>query len=1340
MKKLLLMCGALLAGVYLYAQNTTWILAPNYYDVTTNSLIPLPHGPNSGFDYSGEVATTAQNAWVDTDGKLLFFIVDDKIFDREGYLIQDQMKHQNYDLKGTCEIAIVPDPGNCQRYYIFTAGKKNYSVSPGDKIPFYCILDLSLTNMFYPDRFGDLVVFPSAYKFENIADMVTNFNYNDPKGGGVFFAVSELRSDLSRFVFVSSNFGIYRFKLDEYGFFYDNSFLSFPSAEVDPLLRGEMELVNLPSGGYRIAAPFYFHQFPSGGGHGGSSILRYAIYTARLDNNGDVIPPEIYIPYHFPTTGNRPYIHGLEFSPDGNILYIAHNVSSTHTNAIDFVDYSNITAGAQPLSIPSAGDFESSQIEMGIDGDLYFATGNRLAKLTDPNNPNASNWVDNVTTMTYAPNYEGSPSPSHLLKSYVLPDQIDGGSYTNHIEETLECCKFYSNYEIDNYTIVNSGTWNGVSNPISPGSSIIYIRKELRVPAGKNLNIRNMTLKFAPGARLVIESGTGTAQGGKLYLMNDVLLTVDERCSSNEMWLGVEVWGNSTNVQGTVVNSTQGVLRMYSNSRVEHAVIGVLASKRNESSGVPIPHSSYDNNRNGGVVVVSGSTFFNCHRGIVFQTYNVGTNNLSSVNSSDFIWDGLLKNTSLKPQAHITLSNCTDIGIGASNFYQLTPHLYSDPVDRGGGIAVINSSFRVLSSCNVLMPIGHDCPDANNVPSKFENLYIGIMVLNLNVNSKPFTVLRNEFTNCLSGVSSIGAKNQDISRNKFYIPESNTIQTWGIYVASGTGYRIAENYLRGYDNTSIALQDARTYGIIIDNSGEQHNEVYKNTFEELYVGTQAQGNNAKVFVPGSNDNGGGLRYHCNEFKHPIHLADIGVNGRIDYEHGRIGGLGINEARNENTARNKFSMSGENQLLYPDHDIMLHPSSQQLVYVHLSDISHTPDNYTNSPPTAVYPYVQNWGGTLLSSDGATCPTKFPPVVRGTFFIKEINLLDSLQSMIDAGKTNRLLDLIANQSNESTTFNELINASPYLSDGVLESYIHSASSNEHLKNVLIANSQLSDHIWNVLRESNRSEQLQRDLQLYQNKVSAQKELINKIKTANEKLNGKQRDFISAIMADTSITATSDSLVKYLELCRGIDFKQSLLAQYSNRQEQVKFDQLLNELSKELSSELIELYKVNYRRDNFISMDESVKQNMSLVPDIKHIINSKTDNYIIKAIEAMNILHERSTAFDVLPLSSAKQNDIKTITREEPSGNRKKERTADIKLSPNPSDGIVHIRFSELESDLVTVELVDLTGKHVFNDQFSKTTHEKIDLSHLKKGVYIVNVIVNGIHTQPQLLVLE
>lgn len=1346
-KKIALLCISMTLFVLSHAQNPAWIMAPNY--VLNGNLLPLPTTvspwyapPVSPLDYyTGLPAEFGASGISNLDGNLKFFVVDGMIYDGNGTFIEYAWSIYNppiYDVAindttyiqkvngNGSDLVIVPHPVDCEKFYLFASieliGDRQYSQ------PFFALFDYSIKEVVRRGYwYGNTSDLPSWN--QPFYNMYTNIN--DPSIGGIAwglmveggqtsYAVSEVFPDGSRYIFGGLGSALVIAKITAEGILQYHKRYMLPAPGLyDRLNRSETEIF-VDHTNERIVVATARYSSLSGIG----SATAVQMFELSMDMMTPYTPP-IIIPL---INANQQIAHfgGMEFSPNGRYLYFSNATNSANPSKVYY--YDRELDVVNPLGISNAYPIERGNIETGVDGNLYFASPNGLYRLTDPNNPNPSNFSTTpVISSTITGNYltTNQSIQTESLLAYNLPNQIDKQDYSSFFTQNMTCCIDNRTYQISKYSADNS-TWNGGSNPIAPGISTVYIKDELRIPAGKTVTIQNMILKFAPGARLIIENGVGTGQGGKLRIMNNTVLTIDDRCSFEEMWLGVEVWGNTTAAQGNYSNSTQGVFRMYGNSRIEHAYVGLLASKRNESNDEPLLNS-YNTSHNGAIVIVENSTFYNCHISALFQPYNIGSTNASYFSSTNFIWDGALLNQTLKPTVHLGLVQCTDVRVTRSNFYQNTPDLYINKNERGVGILAFNSGFNVNSSCSTFLSIGQDCPDANVLPSHFKNLHTGVLVMN--ANNKPFSVVRNNFENCVAGISSTSAHLQNISRNQIAVHADPSLQTWGIYVSNGTGYRIEENHIG-----SMSGSPELTYGIIVDNSGTTHNKVYKNTLEKLYVGTEAQRINGKSLNQ-INDGASGLQYICNAFT-DTKLTDIGVNGRIDIEQGLAGGTTLNQARNR-TARNTFSLFGENQTVAPDHDIMLSPGTQHITYVHLSPNTHIPDNYTTNGATQVFPIQQLFGGLPVNSSEGMCPTYFVTfVLQEVLFKGKLSKIDSLHNIIDGGKKDYLLGLIASAPTTATTRIELSNFSPYLSDEVLEAYINSTASNNNVKTVLIQNSKLSGYIVDVLKYSSRPSNLLTGALL--NNFSARKTLLNTIKVEEMELSQMQQQHISGIITDTTLTNYSDNLVNSLERFRGSSFKKSLLAQYSQLQNKVKFEELFSNISPEISTDLADFYAIRYQIDRYTSLWDAAEQDSSLSLQLMNIYLNSND---YEARESANIylqmLNNQLPEFEILSLfGSSGMIAKKSVYNQESDDNVLKT----IKLYPNPSEGVVYFDLTDMIGETINIRLLDITGKEVFSKDFSNSNGESVDLSHIKKGTYITHVTIDEQSTKAQLLILE
>ena len=184
-----------------YSQNPLWIIGNQFQDWPNGYNDDLPTGPNSFLHYQGQSAQYASNAYHNpVTGELLFFVVDHKIYDHDGHLIDWIMGSGASFCNGRSEIGIVADPGNCTAYYIFTVcdAAGPFQI---EEYPVHAKLDFSLDNIYDPSRKGALV-YPqpggpsTVYAINPGLCIHTEFMPNSK------FAISPKRRDNSHLVLV----------------------------------------------------------------------------------------------------------------------------------------------------------------------------------------------------------------------------------------------------------------------------------------------------------------------------------------------------------------------------------------------------------------------------------------------------------------------------------------------------------------------------------------------------------------------------------------------------------------------------------------------------------------------------------------------------------------------------------------------------------------------------------------------------------------------------------------------------------------------------------------------------------------------------------------------------------------------------------------------------------------------------------------------------------------------------------------------------------------------------------------------------------------------------------
>ncbi|MFN3341370.1 MAG: hypothetical protein ACK40M_01660 [Flavobacteriales bacterium] len=112
--------GMLMVSSSAQIQNGLWSLPPGNWNQINLTYTSLPTGPDPTLDYAGQPSQYCHNAVHDASGNLLFFVHDGVIYDKDGVFV-DFIYDFAGPVYGGAEVSIVPDPGNCNKYYIFTS-------------------------------------------------------------------------------------------------------------------------------------------------------------------------------------------------------------------------------------------------------------------------------------------------------------------------------------------------------------------------------------------------------------------------------------------------------------------------------------------------------------------------------------------------------------------------------------------------------------------------------------------------------------------------------------------------------------------------------------------------------------------------------------------------------------------------------------------------------------------------------------------------------------------------------------------------------------------------------------------------------------------------------------------------------------------------------------------------------------------------------------------------------------------------------------------------------------------------------------------------------------------
>ena len=1349
----------LLGSKISFGQNPLWLLDNRYINIAGIQNLPkpttnygLPGSTNSGtatapnpYDgYDGQKPKFVGNIQPKPDGTIDFFIMDGVIYDKNGYYI-DVLMSDGLIASGTSEIMIVPFPGQCNKYFIFSSIVSLLppeNLEPGlKKRPHIYILDMNKNNINISPSLGlnlkgalvDIngveLSSQSALSIENIVSNnpnVPDFTpLNDPnvpvepgqpgdiiinKLSNVHFAAGPLQTDNTRLFFVTNFSGVYTFRISSLGIISCINYFPFQYYNwYQSDCRNELEVVKVGEN-YRVATAYSTTAVNSQGG-----VASQFLVNALLDPNGNLIGNPKFLPILKQNINGQlesSYFKGIEFSADGRYLFCTHS-NPTGNGSLKYFDFWNFGM-TDFATISTSIDCSKSMIERNSNNDIIIAHSGGLSKFNANGFPPFT--VSNLLTTSILPNYEGNSSPN-ALGLYMLPDQIDGTNYSLSYTQDPVCCALNDSYNKLSFTATASATWTVSNNPIQTGASILTIRDELRIPAGVNITISGLTFRFGPNAKVIIENG-GTLNGGRLTLTNGSKFTRSINCET-KTWQGVEVWGQTHLVQNTITSTKQGVLIVQGNSTIEYAMIGALASRRTSAF-------TFNDAFNGGIIQVNGGNLLNNQRGVWMRKYNSpsGLNNISFFTKANFEWNNSFNSTMLLVQELLRLEEVTGIIIRGSVFQNAISLATNSNFKKGRGILSMTSHFIVREFCNNLQILGQPCTNATK--SAFTDLDYAIRATSSNY-TKSFWVYNSTFTNNRYGIHGTGITDPKITLNNFLIREDNLAQSAGVALYSSTGYTIEGNNFEEFNNTAIANGLGQSYGVVINNSGTSDNEVYRNTFSKLKVGGLSEGVNGETFIAGnSNYDTKGLRWYCNTFNAPIYQTDLGINGVIAYHQGYPTNTSEENAR-KNAARNKFSLSGESNISYPAHDIWSTPISQQIYYTNIADLPHIPDNISQGVST----YTASYLGNLVYGNSLMCPSRISHDISfANLKMAAIKTeLVAKTSQLEEGSNPSLIEQMQTMNDETMNevYNELFAKSPYLSDELLREVLYSGFDSQLKFELLMANTPLNQKMLDELASSDLENLYVQTIIENSNGESPVDQLMKSIGRLESEYKALNDRTVQEYLFDEE-ALDLEQLKAYLETVDDEDSKKMYYDILMSKNETEEIENLKSETVFSNNDDFIKLQDVKQELYFDKNDEETLVEDERMYNALTSLKESEIENEIPKKAQA--ILEKVEGLYDIpdfeplfAPLYRSANADNAMMSVDSP--------TSQFQVYPNPANENLVVVMNDYIGINLQFEIVDIRGTKVLSQSNESNALEfNLDVANLTSGIYILKVIDNSV----------
>lgn len=1134
------------------------------------------------------------------------------------------------------------------------------------------------------------------------------------------FAVCKSRPDKSRFIYVltpvrvgnAAKTRLYKHTINANGTISSPAFSGFLAEFDGKLETSEMDLSH--DGQYLAFARSNQQFFPTGTD---LVVIRLNTTTGNLFTTS---PPSVSV-YNLPdaTTsggaGDDKY-SGVEFHPTNtNILYFG-----KVNEGIRRLDISN---GTNTFVFGSL-DYGASQIEL-----TYYQTGTSnvyISALRQSGSTYTLAYINGSNAMqTYsAPGISVSysflnPFPQ-VNGIFTLQDQVDGEDYSiwSNKDNSSACCtRFFVPDDDNGYTPPGSGnlTWNPGSglNPFNSTGTIVF-RGDFVVTAGQNLTINNMTLRFHPGSKVIVQPNA------KLYLNNTKLTGLD----CNSTWDGVRLYGNRSLTQ-TYAN--QGFLSAYNLSEISHANVG-LATWNLESGDI---------NTSGGWAICNDVNFRNNKKDLDMISYP-NANQAAFYRCNFTINDSYRFGTVLDHRVQLAqVSNLKFHGCTFANDCT-QPAMQAFNVNSKAGIYSFDAGFEVNQN--------------GTIKSTFRSLYQGINANRLFANM-PFTATNAVFTQNQMAILT-NVSNCVITSSTFNVGNNpNFLTNTGVFINTGIGFTIRDNTFTGFGNT-INTQP-QSFGTVVKNTctatTSANTSIFRNTFTNLCYANQSEGRNRDV-----SDNGPGLVYFCNT--HSNDLVDI--RALRDPALGNVTNQGVRMNHFTGTGtpisvQNTFSQNAASGLTYPWYDFYLDNSTyiqNNITYRYMGNVNYVPQSGVSSttpfqsPQIPLVPYV-NYN---TPGNAKTCSNNDPFQFRtigellsdngfGGVSYQEskqnyLNAKYLYSQLIDNGDKDAIKRNIDYQWSDNAweLRNELLAKSPNLSEDVI---LHAANknilsdalffevcaANPHLAKSTKFISQIENGIPNPLPPYMIEMLLNGN-----DPISYRKTLENQLTTYHGEMSAAYQAIISYLLQEP--VKRDDVIVSLLE---DVPLKEAKLdlAEYQNAKGDFyaatstlnSFSALSVEEGKD-PSVITEFMNFIFSKHNDITAfnTNDINYLQAIADDSSHVFHVRA-NLILKTLGTKE--------YDVQPLqltADVFKTDPSELRRDQPDQSK----DAKVKIYPNPAREYISFEYQYfVNASELSAEVIDNTGKVIFKLPLELSKNNKgvknIPLSEVSNGTYFLTL---------------
>lgn len=784
-------------------------------------------------------------------------------------------------------------------------------------------------------------------------------------------------------------------------------------------------------------------------------------------------------------------------------------------------------------------------------------------------------------------------------------------------------------------------------------------------------------------------------------------------CEDGGFWSGIEVWGENGQPSDL---SHQGQVVINSGGTIERADIGIRT--------IAFINDVTNPDYSGGLIRIDDANFINNKTSIVFHPYGP-YQSISYIKSCKFEMNDEFPASAVITN-FISLKNID--GVQFINI-SVNDKRTTLPINqKSTGIYSQDSRFLVWAECLS----GNPCAEWAN--SKFMNLKYGIYAIR-SFSNVPFQVERADFVNNLRGIYASGADLLSVTLSSFATNNLSVAATenYGLYLDNCTGYEIEENYFYNYSDKKQGI------GLIVNQSGDENNLIYNNTFENLSVAALAQNENR------SKNGLTGLQFKCNQFL--LNANDLAVTNKtpiVTKKTGIVANQGSNLNAPDAPAGNRFSHTGPTNSPTDMNNQAQHftyyyhkntPYDSKLRPLYFTSFTVTPvENLNNNAywdPDESCPSHLSGGGGTGNGNG----NRDEMIWSG---LKADSVRNIIAVFEDGGNTIELKHEVdwSTPPESIEVYNQLINKSPYLTDTVIIAAIEKENvlANAMIRDIMVANPQSAkdDELMEKLVDRNNPvpDYMIGQILLGRNLVSVYEELQSKLTYYSQKRAYSYRKLAYEYLSNTlDPQASADSLIQLFAGEHSLKARYSLALLHNHMGDYNTGLFVLNQIPAhfELTEEQQAEHEILVEYFNLLPSLYDVVPDSTVIQQLFEIEEQETG---IAAVYARNVLlalneisyEEPIILPDMLKSSKEVRYERLMETIQE---------SKYLKVFPNPSKDHIIVSW-KLHAEPVNTKIIisNNAGESVSEWRIEEMENQQVfDTRNLKPGVYITTLYGNN-----------